>query len=64
MDYHDPEVEALEHGLAGIHAGLAVFGSKLPPNYQGVALYSEWETDAGEWAFFGEHFLRLASPTP
>jgi hypothetical protein len=55
-DYHNPEVENLRTALMGIHSGL---GASAPPtNYQGVALYCEWETDTNEWNYFQEHFLR------
>jgi hypothetical protein len=53
-DYHDPKVENLENALLGIHAGLG--RQLLPTNYQGVAIYSEWETDEAEWLLFGERF--------
>jgi hypothetical protein len=53
--WHDPAVENLETGLAGIHAGL---GRMPRENYAGVALYCEWEMDAGEWDYWAAHFLR------
>lgn len=53
--WHDPTVENLETGLAGVHAGL---GRTPPENYAGVALYSEWEMDASEWDYWSEHFLK------
>ena len=56
VDYHNPKVENLENALLGIHRGLA--GKSLPANYQGVAIYCEWETDAGEWQYFERHFLK------
>jgi hypothetical protein len=55
--WHDPAVENLETGLAGIHAGL---GRTPPGNYAGVALYSEWEMDSREWDYWAVHFLRSA----
>jgi hypothetical protein len=55
VGYHDPSVENLPNALQGIHAGLE---GPLPRNYQGVALYSEWEMDAGEWQLFRGRFLR------
>lgn len=58
VDYHDPRVENLESGLAGIHAGLSRFEPGPPPNYAGVAIYCEWEMDDAEWALFSERFLR------
>jgi hypothetical protein len=51
VGYHHPDVENLEHGLAGIHAGLERIGP-LPDRFAGVAIYSGWETDAQEWALF------------
>jgi hypothetical protein len=56
VDYHNPKVENLRTALLGIHKTLA--SSPLPANYQGVALYCEWETDSNEWDYFQEHFLR------
>jgi hypothetical protein len=56
VGYHRPEVENLPTGLAGIHAGLSA--SSPAANYQGVALYSDWELDDGEWRHFREHFLK------
>jgi hypothetical protein len=56
VGYHDPEVENLTNALRGIHRGLS--DETPPPNYQGVALYCEWETDEAKWNYFREHFLR------
>lgn len=47
VGYQDPKVENLKNALMGIHAGLSGF-STLPKNYQGIALYSEWEMDENE----------------
>lgn len=55
--WHDPEVENLATGLAGIHAGLS---AGPPPNFAGVAIYSEWEMDAAEWDYFTRHFTSSA----
>jgi hypothetical protein len=57
VEYHDPKVENLPSALLGIHAGLSRYET-LPPHYQGVALYCEWETDEIEWTLFREQFLR------
>lgn len=56
-DYHDPNVENLRHGLAGIHAGLLKLAT-IPGHYQGVAIYSEWEMQTDEWTYLRTHFLR------
>ena len=40
--YHHPRVENIRNSLAGIHAGLSQY-KNLPGNYQGIAIYSEWE---------------------
>ncbi len=56
-DYHDPDTENLQHAIAGIHAGLLEHAD-LPDNYKGVALYSEWEMQSDEWAYYREHFLK------
>lgn len=57
VGYHHPEVENIQTALFGIHAGLAGF-AQLPDHYQGLAIYSEWETDDEEWRYWREHFLR------
>ncbi len=56
VGYHLPKVENLENSLLGIHEGLKSFDI-LPTNYQGVALYCEWEMDESEWFHYKEHFL-------
>ncbi|MCU7805616.1 MAG: hypothetical protein KZQ96_20710 [Candidatus Thiodiazotropha sp. (ex Lucinoma borealis)] len=56
VGYHHPSVENLENALSGIHAGLAEFG-ELPEQYQGIAIYSEWETDDTEWDYWAKHFM-------
>jgi len=55
VGYHDPRVENLRNALLGIHTGLA---RNVTANYQGVAIYCEWETSEMEWAYFREHFLK------
>ena len=55
VGYHDPKVENLRNDLLGIHRGLS---RKSPANYQGVAIYCDWETSESEWNYFREHFLR------
>jgi hypothetical protein len=57
VGYHDPRVENLKNGLQGLHAGLSHF-AKLPANYQGIAIYCEWEMDPPEWAYLEAHFTR------
>jgi len=58
VGYHDHKVENLENSLLGIHAGLQSYKS-LPVNYQGIALYCEWEMEEVEWKLLREHFLKL-----
>lgn len=55
VDYHDPKVENLANALLGIHRGLSQ--NSLPANYQGVAIYCEWETKEADWSYFHDHFL-------
>lgn len=55
-EYHNPKVENLRTALMGIHKGLNA--STPPTNYQGIAIYCEWETDAEEWNYFESHFLK------
>lgn len=61
VGYHDSKVENLTNALLGIHRGLS--RSALPTNYQGVAIYCEWETSEAEWSYFRDHFLNPATPT-
>ena len=51
--YHHPDAENLDNAVAGIHAGL---GEDPPPNYQGVAIYSEWEMTPEKWETFRKDF--------
>ncbi|MEX2215841.1 MAG: glycosyl hydrolase family 18 protein [Phycisphaeraceae bacterium] len=60
--YHHPEVENLEQALMGIHAGLRSLcedasDHALPANYQGIAIYSEWEMNENEWHLLRERFI-------
>lgn len=57
VDYHNPDVENLLNGLAGIHAGLKGL-ERVPEHYKGVAIYSEWEMDETEWGQLREFYLR------
>ena len=54
--YHVPRVENLKNGLMGIHSGLSQY-KVLPENYQGVALYCEWEMDHSKWETLRTQFL-------
>ncbi len=56
VEYHYADVENITNALSGIHRGLS--RQPLPANYQGVAIYCEWETGEGEWQFFREHFVK------
>jgi glycosyl hydrolase family 18 (putative chitinase) len=56
VGYHFSNVENIEHALAGIHAGLSKFKS-LPSNYQGIAIYCEWEMQEEEWRYLSENYI-------
>jgi hypothetical protein len=56
VEYHHPDVENLRNALLGIHRGLS--RRPLLPSYQGIAIYCERETDADEWNYFREHFMK------
>ena len=56
VEYHHASVENITNALLGIHAGLSRNAGRT--NYQGLAIYSEWETSDAEWHYLGEHFLR------
>lgn len=60
VGYHSPKVENLSNALLGIHRGLS--RQVLPTNYQGVAIYCEWETSDAEWLYLSEHFLKHNTP--
>jgi hypothetical protein len=60
VGYHTPHVENLPNALLGIHRGLSRDGEGLAMNYQGVAIYCEWETSEQEWEYFREHFVKRA----
>jgi hypothetical protein len=62
VGYHDPKVENLPNALSGIHRGLSQ--KTLPTNYQGVAIYSDWETSEAEWSHFRAHFLKPNQANP
>jgi hypothetical protein len=61
VGYHVPEVENLEHAIAGVHQGLAELG-RLPPTYNGVAVYSEWTMTPTKWSLLRERFLKVKQP--
>ena len=56
VGYHDPKVENLPNAQLGMHRGLS--RQPLPANYQGVAIYCEWQSSGTEWQYFREHFLK------
>jgi hypothetical protein len=55
VGYHNPQVENLTNALLGVHRGLEVVGNVT--NFQGIAIYSEWEISENEWHHLREHFL-------
>jgi hypothetical protein len=60
VEYHHPNVENLTNALLGVHRGLS--RQPLPTHYEGVAIYCDWETSDGEWAYFTDHFLKKEKP--
>lgn len=56
VSYHDPRVENLENAVPGIHKALAA--APLRENYQGIAIYCDWETSEAEWSWLRANFLR------
>jgi hypothetical protein len=56
VGYHDPRVENMQNALSGVHRGLS--RKSMVRNFQGVAIYCDWETSDSEWAYFREHFRR------
>lgn len=56
VGYHNPNVENLTNALLGIHSGLT--RAPMPSNYQGAAIYCDWETSDAEWMYWREHFYR------
>ncbi len=61
VGYHHPDVENLDNALLGIHAALDGL-DPFPGNYAGIAIYCEWEMDAGEWEMLRREFGRQADP--
>ncbi len=57
VGYHDPRVENISNALLGVHTGLDD-SSGLPANYQGIAIYCEWEMNAEKWQTLEGHFLK------
>jgi hypothetical protein len=57
VGYHDPHVENVANALLGVHRGLS--RRSIPTNYQGIAIYCEWETSELEWQYLRENFLLL-----
>lgn len=55
--WHDPRVENLNTGLAGLHSALDEY-DVLPENYRGVSLYSDWEMQPEEWETFSRQFVK------
>jgi hypothetical protein len=60
--YHNPNVENVTNAVLGVHRGLGLH--RLPENYQGIAIYCDWETSDSEWAYLREHFLNSRSSAP
>jgi hypothetical protein len=48
--YHRPDVETIEHSLAGILAGLGSL--RVPEHFRGVAIYASFTTDQRKWAVY------------
>lgn len=60
VGYHRLGVENMTNAMLGIHRGLAA--QALPTNYQGIAIYCEWETSETEWQYLCDHFLAPDKP--
>jgi len=50
--WHNPEVETMATGLAGVLRGLD--GRTVPDHFRGVAVYASWTTDPEEWATYDQ----------
>jgi hypothetical protein len=48
--YHRPDVETIEHSLAGIVSGLRAAGR--PEHFRGVAIYASFTTDQAKWSIY------------
>lgn len=57
--YHFPGAENLQNALFGIHAGLSRY-PRLPGNYAGIAVYSEWEMSRREWRLLRTEFEKTS----
>ena len=61
VGYHHADIENVPNALAGAHAALQAYPT-LPANYQGIALYSDWEMTEDEWGTLRKAFLRPEGP--
>ena len=55
--YHNPKVENLKNALLGINNALNS-QKNLKKNYQGTAIYCEWEMDSDKWKIYQKNFLK------
>jgi hypothetical protein len=62
VGYHNPRVENIKNSLMGLHAGLISYKT-LPKNYQGIAIYCEWEMDDSKYELLRTDFLKAANRT-
>lgn len=67
--YHNPNVENLKNSIMGINAGLSNFDktrlnsfTKTPEDYEGIAIYCEWEMDKDKWEYFSKYFCGQVNP--
>lgn len=56
-EYHNPDVENIENATAGINSALLIY-QKVPDNYEGIAVYCEWEMNEQKWKSLKNNFLK------
>jgi len=56
--YHDPTIENIVNSIKGINRGLKATET-IPDNFQGVAVYSEWEMDDKKWGLLNDAILSI-----
>ncbi|QQE13646.1 glycoside hydrolase family 18 protein [Planctomycetota bacterium] len=55
VDYHNPDIENITNSIRTINKTLAP-AQKLPPNYQGIAIYCEWQMTSEKWNEYQTEF--------
>jgi len=60
LRYHHPKVENIHNSILGINAALSKY-DRLPGNYQGIAIYSEWTMNPSKWKLLRQLYLKKSN---